>query len=132
MIVVKMFMNGRTEDIRMNREQLIDKLDQAYNELCREGFDEQAEYILINNNASDDDSDPDEGFMATMSDNDLRKAIKEMEALYSSLFPDTVEAMIHAINGGTLDASPDYCEGFIDACKMIADEYGMSFASLDD
>lgn len=116
----------------MSREQLIDKLDEVYTRLCHEGLDYQAEDILINNNASDNDSDPDEGFMSTMSDSDLKKAIKEMEALYSSMFPDTVEGIIHAINAGTLDASPDYCDGFIDACRMIAEEYGLSFSGIDD
>ena len=47
----------------MNREQLIDKLDEVYHRLCRERLDEQAENILINNNASENDSDLDEGFL---------------------------------------------------------------------
>ena len=116
----------------MNREQLIDKLDEVYHRLCREGLDEHAENILINNNASENDSDPDEGFMTTMSDSDLRNAIKEMEAVYRSMFPDTAEGIIHAINEGTLDASPDYCDGFIDACRMISEEYRLSLSGIDD
>lgn len=104
------------------REKLVDQLDEIYSELCRNGMEDTAEDILYNNNASEDDSS-DEGFMSTMSNQDIKNAISEMQAAFSSMYPDSVQSMIYAINSGTLDASDEYCLGFIDACKMFVEEY---------
>ena len=104
------------------REKLVDQLDEIYSKLCRNGMEDTAEDILYSNNASEDDSS-DAGFMSTMSNQDIKNAISEMQAAFSSMHPDSVQSMIYAINSGTLDASDEYCLGFIDACKMFVEEY---------
>lgn len=117
---------------KMKREKLIDKLDLIYEKMCKDGLESEAEDILVNNNASEDDSDPDEGFMATMSDYDLQNAITEMEQAYSKVDLDSVQSTIYALISGTLDVSDDYADGFLDACKMIMEEYNIHLDGFDD
>ena len=113
----------------MRRKQLMEKLDKMYNRLMAEGnLEAQVEDILMDNNASEDDSDPDEGFMATMSDQDIMNAIEELKQVYNKMTNVTVQDMIDEIN-----ASPridDYSRGFLDACSMIQDEYQVKFKGL--
>lgn len=116
----------------MDRSKLIDELDWIYEKLCRRGLEDNAEDILTNNNASEDDSDPDEGFMVTMSNKDIQTAIREMKQAYSLIEPDSVQSMVYALQSGTQDLSPDYCEGYLDACRAIVQEYGISIEGLDN
>lgn len=116
----------------MKRGKLIDKIDLIYEKMCQRGLESEAEDILLNNNASEDDSDPYEGFMATMSDYDLQNAITEMEQAYSKVEPNSVQSMIYALISRTLDVSDDYADGFLDACKMIMKEYNIHLDGVED
>lgn len=113
----------------MERKQLLSILDKWYARMSKSSnLASIAEDIIMNNNASEDDSDPDEGFMATMSDKDIRNAIIEMKQAYNKMTASTVQDMIDEIN-----ASPridDYHQGFLDACSMIQDEYHIKFKGL--
>lgn len=115
-----------------NREQLIDKLDYWYDIVCGMGMASTAEDILFNNNASEDDSDPDEGFMVTMSDEDIANAIAELKEVHDKINPQTLQAMIYALNSGTQEVTRDYQEGFLDACSWFADEYGIELDGLEE
>lgn len=116
----------------MNRKRLVDKLAQMYEKMYQAGLENYAADILNNNNASEDDSDPNEGYMITMSDYDLQNAITEMEQVYSNFNPDTVQSMIYALTSRTLDVTYDYTDGFLDACRMIVEEYGIPLEGLDN
>lgn len=116
----------------MKRARLTDELDWIYTKMCQDGLESEAEDILVNNNASEDDSDPDEGFMATMSDYDLQNAITEMKQAYSKVYPEGLQSMITALISGTLDVSNDYADGFLDACKLVMKEFGVSFEGLEE
>lgn len=112
------------------REELSDKVDELYSELWRSGKGEVAEQILYSHNASEDDSDEEWGFMATMSDEDMEAAIREFRtALAGNWELSSIQRMIYQLQNHELDASPDYGQGFIDACKMLEEEYelGLKF-----
>lgn len=116
----------------MNRTKLIGELDSMYTKMYQNGLANEAEDILNNNNASEDDSDSNEGFMATMSDDDLQNAITEMKQAYSKVHPDSVQSMIYALTSRTLDVTYEYTDGFLDACKMIMEAYNIHLEGLED
>ena len=90
------------------------------------GMESTAEDILLDNNACESDEDPDEGFMCTMSNADIEDAISEMEGYLNKVDPQTVQQTIDAIQSGSMDITKEYADGFLDACKMMQDEYGLS------
>ena len=108
----------------MLRDELVNTLDSLYNEMIKSDLGDMAEDILDDNNASPDDSGS-EGFMTTMSDRNLLDAIREMRAALAKVDPDSVQSMIYLINSGYLDEPYDYGRGFIDACKMLKEEYNL-------
>ena len=59
----------------------MDLVDSAYKKCDEFGLIKDAERILDSNNASEDDSDPEEGFYKTMSNQDLENAYKQLTAL---------------------------------------------------
>lgn len=66
------------------------------------------------------DSDPSEGFYANFT-------TQELQDLYNYLTSrNSFESVLYNIKHRKLDASPDYYEGFMDACKIIADEYNLT------
>lgn len=109
----------------MLRDKLVDTLNSLYDEMRESGLGDMAEDILDDNNASPDDSGY-EGFMTTMSDKNLLDAIREMRAALAKVDPGSVQSMIYLINSGSLDEPYDYSRGFIDACKMLKEEYNLS------
>lgn len=110
----------------MKRDYLIDKLDKCYTMMGQNGMGDTAEDILIDNNACESDEDPNEGFMCTMSNADIEDAISQMEYYLNRLNPQTVQQKIDAIQSGSMDITKEYADGFLDACKMVQDEYGLS------
>ena len=68
-----------------SRSQLIDEIDKMYGTAFKigESVVEKVEKILEKHNASEDDSDPNEGFFVTMSDEDLVKTIEELKPLFN-------------------------------------------------
>lgn len=114
----------------VDRVKLTDKLDSIYHKLCMEGNEGKAEAILIKYNASEDDSDEEEGFMSTMSDDDIRNAIREMNQEFNGN-SNSVQNMIHSLQSNSVDASIDYKDGFLDACKMFKEEFGIELDGLD-
>ena len=115
-----------------NREKLTDALDYWYDKVCGIGMDSEADDIILNNNASEDDSDPNEGYMVTMSDEDIANAIAELKAIHDRINPQTLQDMIYALNSNTQDVTKDYAQGFLDACSWFADEYGIELDGLED
>ena len=110
----------------MKRDYLIDKLDKYYTLLWENNMASIAEDILMDNNACESDEDPNEGFMCTMSNTDIEDAISQMEYYLNRLNPQTVQQKIDAIQSGSMDVTKDYADGFLDACKMMQDEYSLS------
>lgn len=110
----------------MKRDQLVAKLDRYYNKMIDHDLESTAEDILIDNNACESDEDPDEGFMCTMSNTDIEDAISQMEGYLNKVDPQTVQQTIDAIQSGSMDITKEYADGFLDACKMVQDEYGLS------
>lgn len=110
----------------MKRDYLIDKLDKCYNKMIQHSMESIAEDILIDNNACESDEDPNEGFMCTMSNTDIADAISEMEGYLNKVNPQTVQQQIDAIQSGSINITKDYADGFLDACKMLKDEYSLS------
>lgn len=64
-----------------SRQELMDLVDSAYRKCDEFGLLKDAERILTLNNASEDDSDPAEGFYKTMSNKDLENAYKQLTSL---------------------------------------------------
>lgn len=109
----------------MDRKNLMDVLDDLYNKACEAGRDELAEEILTDNHASEDDSDPNEGYMSTMSDKDLTNAIAEFKRL---LKPQSIQDVIDDILSRNWQRD-QYDRGFIDACMQANEEFdlGLTF-----
>lgn len=72
-----------------NRDNMMDRLDALYSYAAGTlGKEEAAWSILLDFNADEQESDPYEGYMGTMSDNDLTNAIHTMEKTF--LGPEVV------------------------------------------
>lgn len=113
----------------MDRQLLLAQLDEIYEDMCKAGLDANADDILTNNNASEDDSG-EEGFMKTMSNEDIQNAINEMKRAMSLLAGDSAQAILFQIESGVYDASSAYCQGFLDAAHIIAQEYGLDLTDF--
>lgn len=76
-----------------SRSSLIDTLSKLYDDSYTVyDMGDQVEEILERNGASEDDSDPDEGFFVTMSDRQLQESIYEIKNLFNgSEHHDTYE-----------------------------------------
>lgn len=83
-----------------NRQELINQVDELYTKLCDEGRDFAAEDILEKYHASEDDSG-EEGFMTTMSNDDLKNAAAELKALFRT---NSAQSIIDAMNAGDVSA----------------------------
>ena len=123
-MIIVIILGGKGMKKNMLRNELVDTLDSLYNEMRKADLGDLAEDVLDDNNASSDDSGP-EGFMTTMSDKNLIDAIREMRAALANTDPGSVQSMIYLINSGRSDEPYDYDRGFIDACKMLKEEYNL-------
>lgn len=79
-----------------SRTRLIDKADELYSSAWQDGSGVEVEDIFNKYGASDDDSDPEEGFFSTMTDSQLSDAIREVENL---LYGDSEENNITLVLG---------------------------------
>ena len=99
-LISEAFNNLKPQKILMEqkttRQQLINELDHLYQKLY--DFDSKnvwkVEDILKRNNASEDDSDPQEGMLVTMSNKDLVNSINEIKNLLPSIRTDELISLI--------------------------------------
>lgn len=62
------------------RYDLLDQASELYGKLCNMGHSDLADQIMNDNGASPDDSDPDEGFFITMSNDQVYRAIDKLRS----------------------------------------------------
>lgn len=95
----------------MTREQYMDAIDQ----MIRLGRDEDLiEEILMKHGASEDDSDPDEGFFVTMSDSDIQAAYEEILDIVSTRAQESSPDAYYRLLSGKRYALSDYEAGWVD------------------
>lgn len=98
----------------MSRQELMDLVDSAYMKCYQFGLLKDAERILTLNNASEDDSDPNEGLYKTMSNKDLENAYNALKSLLPQI---TIEQLLNELR---------------DAVAKINDNAILDFDSTDD
>ena len=109
----------------MVRDELVEQVIELWDAMEDAGLSDWAESILLDNNASQDFTNPEEGLFEAMDDFDLHNAARQMEQVLAKTNPKSVQQKIYALQSGTLDVSNDYIDGFLDACSMIKEEYGI-------
>ncbi len=75
----------------MTRSQLIDEIEEIRDDSKYDKFAGRIEAILDSHGASEDDSDPYEGFYVTMSMSDIAAALKEIHNLISQTDANSAE-----------------------------------------
>ena len=111
----------------MTRQNLINEVDRLYELMYSNEHGDEAEKILIRYGANESDEDPNEGYMNTMTDDQLRKTIVEFRRI---LFKSVQKYIDDYVNGYADGASQDYIDGFLDACKLINREYNINLHNI--
>ena len=75
----------------MDREELINRAWLLYRQLWDFGMQSDAEDIMLEHNAAEDDSDRKEGFFATMSDKDILESIYDLQARIDLAFEENID-----------------------------------------
>lgn len=77
------------------RDKLIQRAEDLHRYLTeQEDLIEEVEEIFIRNGACEDDTDPDEGFFVTMSNQQIYNAIRDLVGLKNSESRDTIELVL--------------------------------------
>jgi len=97
-----------TASYNMTREQHMDAIEDMLRDT---GKYELIEHILYQHGASEDDSDPDEGYYVTMSDKDIEDAYQEILSALTQDSPKLYYKQLKALPYGRLSV---YDQGFID------------------
>lgn len=97
-----------TASSNMTREQLMDAIEDMLRDT---GKYELIEAILAQHGASEDDSDPEEGYYVTMSDKDIEDAYNEILSVLSQDSPKHYYAQLKDRSYSRLNA---YEQGFVD------------------
>lgn len=75
----------------MDREKLINRAWLLYRQLWDFEMQADADDIMLEHNAAEDDSDRKEGFFVTMSDNDIMEATRDLQARLDLAYEQRVE-----------------------------------------
>ena len=101
----------------MTREQYMDAIDQIIQDTREFGL---IEAILTKHGASEDDSDPDEGYFVTMSDDDIQAAYKEIldsvGERVQELNPDAYYKLLSSKQYALSDYEAGWIDGYEAAC----------------
>ena len=85
------------------REKLMDTASELYERLSMMDKTDLADRILDNNGASQDDSDPDEGFFITMSNDQISSAIDELKKVLRDLRSNSEDEYDVILTGSEFD-----------------------------
>ena len=119
-----------------SRQELMDLVDSIYEKCNYLGLQDEAEEIFRRNHASEDDSDPNEGFYKTMSNQDLENAYKELMNLLPRISEDElITAILDAVRNIDSDAiivSNRTDNGFNVVTPLVTYQFNLEPVELDD
>lgn len=114
----------------------MDLVDSIYEKCNYLGLQDEAEEIFRRNHASEDDSDPNEGFYKTMSNQDLENAYKELMNLLPRISEDElITAILDAVRNIDSDAiivSNRTDNGFNVVTPLVTYQFNLEPVELDD
>ena len=116
-------MKKRIYASKVRRTELIDLIEQIRIP-ANDNLSDDIEEILLQHGASEDDSDPDEGFYATMSDKDLDEAYEQIKAIAPQL-PITFRFYFKDGNQKLIEA-----ENIYDALSYVCFELGIQATNV--
>lgn len=114
----------------------MDLVDSMYDKCNYLGLISEAEEIFRRNNASEDDSDPNEGFYKTMSNQDLENAYEELMNLLPKIsFDELIAAILDAlrnIDSSAIIVSNKTDNGFEVVTPLVTYKFNLEPVELDD
>lgn len=120
----------------ISRQELMDLVDSMYDKCNYLGLISEAEEIFRRNNASEDDSDPNEGFYKTMSNQDLENVYEELMNLLPKIsFDELITVILDAlrnIDSGAIIVSNKTDNGFEVVTPLVTYKFNLEPVELDD